>query len=115
MPADLADFTGRAELVAVIGSILRTGAPATAAADDISTVVALSGPPGVGKTALAVHLGHKLRQYFPDGRLYLDMRASRTGGSRRPCTPIAGSERRGPWAQLPQATVHPVGQQLGNM
>lgn len=40
-----------------------------------ATVAAIAGAPGVGKTALAVHWGHRARHWFPDGDLYVDMRA----------------------------------------
>ncbi|WP_327108599.1 ATP-binding protein [Nonomuraea glycinis] len=36
----------------------------------VSTV---SGPPGVGKTAMAVYWAHRVRSEFPDGDLYIDM------------------------------------------
>ncbi|MFV2022853.1 ATP-binding protein [Micromonospora sp. LOL_023] len=38
------------------------------------TVAAIAGAPGVGKTALAVHWAHRVRQWFADGDLYIDMR-----------------------------------------
>ncbi|GHH11270.1 AfsR/SARP family transcriptional regulator [Streptomyces rubradiris] len=39
----------------------------------VVTVEAIDGMGGVGKTALAVHLGHRLRDRFPDGRIFLHL------------------------------------------
>ncbi|MEU1274921.1 NB-ARC domain-containing protein [Streptomyces sp. NPDC005799] len=38
----------------------------------------VSGRSGTGKTALAVHVGHRTAELFPDGRLWLDLRAADT-------------------------------------
>lgn len=66
LPSDLPDFVGRrSEVVRLTES---TG-----------DVLVLSGPPGVGKTALAVHVAHLLRSRFPDGQLYGDLRAFALG------------------------------------
>jgi transcriptional regulator with XRE-family HTH domain len=44
------------------------------------TIVSLSGVAGGGKSALAVHWAHSVRNQFPDGQLYVDMRETDTGG-----------------------------------
>ncbi|MEU5973834.1 tetratricopeptide repeat protein [Streptomyces sp. NPDC047315] len=42
-------------------------------ASTVVTVEAIDGLGGVGKTALAVHLGHRLRERFPDGCVFLHL------------------------------------------
>ncbi len=36
-------------------------------------VVVLTGTAGIGKTALALHVGHRVRENYPDGQLYVNL------------------------------------------
>ncbi|WP_248963066.1 AfsR/SARP family transcriptional regulator [Sphaerisporangium perillae] len=68
LPPDVPDFTGRQDDVAALVAAL---SPERTAGPPAITVVV--GPPGVGKSALAVHCAHEVRAGYPDGQLYLDL------------------------------------------
>ncbi|MFC4071824.1 AfsR/SARP family transcriptional regulator [Actinoplanes subglobosus] len=69
LPPGIRDFVGRERLIDQVSGLL--------AADGISApVVGLAGLGGMGTSTLAIHLGHRLRQRFPDGQLYADLRAT---------------------------------------
>ncbi|WP_051966684.1 AfsR/SARP family transcriptional regulator [Kitasatospora mediocidica] len=73
LPADPADFTGRSAELRTLFRVLGPGPASEPAASRRATAVAVvvvSGPPGIGKTALAVHAGHRLREHFGDGQLF---------------------------------------------
>ncbi len=72
LPADIADFTAREAEVRSIRDAL--AAPERGAG--AVSIAAITGQAGVGKTALAVHVGHELRAAFPDGQLYANLRGA---------------------------------------
>ncbi|HEV3355166.1 MAG TPA: BTAD domain-containing putative transcriptional regulator [Pseudonocardiaceae bacterium] len=74
LPAGVPDFVGREYLVARIRE-LTIGRTED---DHAVPIVVLSGPPGAGKTALAVHAAHQLRRDFPDGALWVNLRGYST-------------------------------------
>ncbi|MFL6126765.1 BTAD domain-containing putative transcriptional regulator [Actinophytocola sp.] len=75
LPRDLPDFTGRDELISELITLISNR--------DTPAVVVLSGPPGVGKSAVAVRVAHLTRPAFPDGQLHLDL-AGTSAAPRRP-------------------------------
>ena len=70
LPADLSTFTGRREELVRAKAMQEAPPHATPAV----TVCTISGTAGVGKTTLAVHWAHQVRDRFPDGQLYLNLR-----------------------------------------
>jgi DNA-binding SARP family transcriptional activator/Flp pilus assembly protein TadD len=72
LPADLGDFTGRADQVKVLGEMLATVEWPSGAV----VVSSVTGTGGIGKSSLVVHAGHRFRALFPDGQLWFCLRGS---------------------------------------
>ncbi|WP_314174665.1 AfsR/SARP family transcriptional regulator [Streptomyces winkii] len=71
LPRDTRDFTGRTgELAALLADPVRPDG------DDETAmpVTVLYGMPGIGKTATAVRAAHRMRERYPDGQFYVDLR-----------------------------------------
>ncbi|HVK24050.1 MAG TPA: tetratricopeptide repeat protein [Actinokineospora sp.] len=82
LPPAPGHFTGRtAEVEALVAQLTAgSGVP----------VVAIVGMGGVGKTAIAVEVGQRVADQFPDGLLYVDLRGFSPG---RPITALAALEQ----------------------
>jgi tetratricopeptide (TPR) repeat protein/DNA-binding SARP family transcriptional activator len=81
VPRDNPDFTGRAAELALLSSWLGSDL-----AQSTVPVVVISGMAGVGKSALAVHAAHSLRESYPD-QLHLTMHGHDAHGA--PLEPAA--------------------------
>lgn len=86
LPPDVADFTGRDALIDELAGVL---APDDACTRTATPIAVISGLPGTGKTALAIHLGHLLHPRFRDGQLYVDLHGS-IGSPRGPAEVLGG-------------------------
>jgi tetratricopeptide (TPR) repeat protein len=84
LPADVFGFTGRAAQLAALDAFVGGDA----------RLAAVTGTPGVGKTALVVHWAHRVAGRFPDGQLYVDLRGYDPGPPVAPADALAGFLRR---------------------
>src|SRR5438067_3820409 len=64
LPGELSGFVGRREETAQVRRLLSA-----------SRLVTLTGPGGVGKTRLSLHVARSLRRAFPDGAWFVDLAA----------------------------------------
>jgi NB-ARC domain len=96
LPADLPDFKGREPQVDKLLHLF---------IDDSghAAIAALGGMGGLGKTALAVHVAHKLVVHYPEAQIFVDL----TGTAAAPLCPAAAMGRVitafEPQARLPES------------
>lgn len=105
LPADVQDFVGRDRERAALLRLLSSSDRRRAV-----PVVTISGAPGVGKTALALHLGHRVVRSFPSGQLFLSL-AGTSPHPRAPCD-VLGEALRAlgvPGARIPQSLADRAG------
>jgi DNA-binding SARP family transcriptional activator len=81
LPADIADFTGRRAQAAYLYDALAGDQHADGSR--AVRVAVVTGAASLGKTALAVHVAHQVRDRFPDGQLYAHL----SGASGQPAAP----------------------------
>ncbi|MFI1359515.1 AfsR/SARP family transcriptional regulator [Streptomyces sp. NPDC020898] len=67
LPPAIGDFTGRTRQLADVEALL-SGHPREA-----MPVAVVSGPGGIGKSAFAVQVAHRLAAAYPDGQLYAEL------------------------------------------
>lgn len=78
LPLGLGRFVGRAGTLAALDAALadRAGQP----------IAAVHGPGGIGKSSVVVHWAYGVRELFPDGQLFVDLRGH---GPDKPVPPAA--------------------------
>ncbi|GAA1674764.1 hypothetical protein GCM10009830_21550 [Glycomyces endophyticus] len=80
LPADSVHFTGRSGQLKALDALLGPG----------PQVAVLSGIGGSGKTTLALHWAHRVREQFPDGQLYVNLRGFDRAAPLTPLDALAG-------------------------
>ncbi|WP_162907329.1 ATP-binding protein [Allorhizocola rhizosphaerae] len=76
LPADQAVFVGRDKELEQIATAV---ASAAQSGGGLIAIHAIDGMPGIGKTSLAVHVAHRLKERFRDRQLFLNLHAHTPG------------------------------------
>lgn len=71
LPPDIPEFAGRTEQVSWLRAVLAGRDPAGPV-----RIAAITGAGGLGKSALAIHAAHQVRDEFPDGQLFIELQGS---------------------------------------
>ncbi|KAK1182236.1 BTAD domain-containing putative transcriptional regulator [Streptomyces sp. NBS 14/10] len=103
LPADVVHFTGRERELAGLDALLRpapgagpgsgsgTGSRTGGRVPTAAVISVIAGSGGLGKTTLAVHWAHRVRDRFPDGQLYVNLRGfGPTGSAMTPSEAVRG-------------------------
>ncbi|MEV8633903.1 BTAD domain-containing putative transcriptional regulator [Streptosporangium sp. NPDC051023] len=77
LPPEPGQFTGRTNELSTLDAVANRG--------ETVAISVVTGAGGVGKTALAVHWGHRIRPRYPDGQLYINLHGH---SPERPLRPI---------------------------
>lgn len=85
LPAATQDFVGRAAEIERLDESL----PGPGRAGAAVTVITITGAGGVGKTALALHWAHRVRDRFPDGQLHVNLHGHSATPPVRPADALA--------------------------
>lgn len=85
LPPATAVFTDREDVIAWITALLDDADPIPGA----PTIAALTGPGGIGKTAVVVQCAYALRERFPDGILFVDLAGASSGTALPPSDVLA--------------------------
>lgn len=81
LPMDVTHFTGRDAELATLDTFLAQNDVRRSA---VMVIAAVAGTAGVGKTALVVHWAHRVRDRFPEGQLFVNLRGYDPGSPMAP-------------------------------
>jgi transcriptional regulator with XRE-family HTH domain/tetratricopeptide (TPR) repeat protein len=99
LPAPVADLVGRSGQLTAIRQLAED---VSAGRRTTTSLVVIHGPPGVGKTSLAVTAAHELSPRFPGGQLFVDLQGAAEAGPLASADVLAGFLRS---LGVPDATV----------
>ena len=78
LPHRIPDFTGRDAELDRLDALVAQGSGET---ENAVVITVITGTAGVGKSALALYWAHQVRDLFPDGQLYVNLRGFGPAGS----------------------------------
>lgn len=103
LPGDVNGFVNRVREMAGLDAILAGNDGHNGDESAALPVALIVGTAGVGKTSLAVHWAHRIRNRFPDGQLYANLHGY------DPVPPVAAAEAINGHSRSPSPTSPPPG------